>query len=161
MIIVMMGVSGVGKTTIGTLLAQKLNMPFYDGDDFHSKENIEKMQQGIALTDADRQPWLQKMRELAQHLQNTNQSAVIACSALRRAYRKALEVGKDMEFVFLKGDYDLIERRLQQRQNHFMSPALLRSQFEALEASDDMLTIDVSDTPAAIVQTICDRLERI
>ncbi|MBF2028005.1 MAG: gluconokinase [Oscillatoriales cyanobacterium C42_A2020_001] len=159
MIIVVMGVSGVGKTTIGTLLAQQLNIPFYDGDDFHPEANIAKMQHGVPLTDSDRRLWLHTLHDLIQQLAEAQQSAVIACSALKNSYRQILAEGsEDVRFVFLHGSYDLIQQRLQQRRQHFMSASLLQSQFEALEAPADVLTVEITDTPEAIATTIRNQL---
>lgn len=150
-----MGVSGVGKTTIGTLLAQQLNVPFYDGDDFHPEANITKMRHGIPLTDSDRLSWLHTLRDLMHKLSEAQQSAVIACSALKNAYRQVLAEGSaDVRFVFLHGSYDLIRQRLQQRQHHFMSAELLQSQFDTLETPEGVLTIEVTDSPDAIATAI-------
>jgi len=150
-----MGVSGVGKTTIGKLLASELNVPFYDGDDFHPVANIAKMREGIPLDDRDREKWLHSLHQLMQTLHDTQQTAVIACSALKTAYRYILQGDlPDVQFIFLQGSYELIHQRLQQRQNHFMSANLLDSQFATLEVPEDMFTIEVNDSPMAIVQTI-------
>ncbi len=155
MIIVLMGVSGVGKTTIGQLLAADLEIPFYDGDDFHPATNVAKMQAGIALDDLDRADWLHTLHHLLQTLHTSQQSAVLACSALKASYRDSLQGDlPDVEFIWLQGSYELIHQRLQQRQNHFMSADLLQSQFAALEVSADIMTITVNEPPAAIVQTI-------
>lgn len=160
MIIVLMGVSGVGKTTIGQLLASQLNIPFYDGDDFHPPANITKMRGGIALSDSDRISWLHTLHDLMQKLHDCQQSAVLACSALKNSYRRVLQGNlDDVRFVFLQGSYELIQQRLQQRQNHFMSATLLQSQFDVLEAPEGILTIEVNDFPAAIVQMIKNQLQ--
>lgn len=159
MVILLMGVSGVGKTTIGTLLAQRLAIPFYDGDDFHTPANITKMRQGIALTDGDRALWLASLGGFIQNLVNSHQAAVIACSALKATYRQQLSQGhREVQFVYLKGDYELIQRRLDQRQGHFMAPTLLASQFATLEEPEDSLVVEVTAAPEAVVQTICTHL---
>ena len=149
----------MGKTTIGTLLAQALNIPFYDGDDFHPEANIDKMRHGISLTDSDRLSWLHTIRDLIHQLADAQQSAVIACSALKNSYRKILaDSSADVRFVFLRGNYELIQQRLQQRQNHFMPTDLLKSQFETLEEPEGVLTVDVTGSPDAIANTIRSQL---
>jgi gluconokinase len=159
MIIVLMGVSGVGKTTIGQLLAQRLGIPFVDGDDFHSPANIAKMQRGEPLTDGDRAPWIESLQEFVQNLLETGQGAVIACSALKVAYRQQLGGNSGgVNFVLLKGTYDLIQQRLNRREGHFMEAKLLTSQLEALETPADSLVVDVDQTPDAIVETILGQL---
>ena len=155
MILILMGVSGSGKTTIGKLLAEELHWPFYDGDDFHPQANINKMSRGIALTDQDREVWLAILRQLVERLLQDHQSAIIACSALKQTYRTQLqENNTDVQFVYLKGDYALIQQRLRERSGHFMKADLLTSQFETLEEPDDVLTVDVALTPQAIVKQI-------
>lgn len=154
MIIILMGVSGSGKTTVGKLLAGNLGWEFYDGDDFHSPANIAKMSRGAALTDEDRQPWLQSLRELITRCIHTGEHAVIACSALKESYRTELRVNETVRFVYLKGSFAQLEKRLNDRQNHFMTSELLASQFATLEEPEDALIIDVSRPPAEIVSTI-------
>jgi gluconokinase len=147
LIVILMGVSGVGKTTIGSLLAEQLTWPFYDADSFHSPENIAKMQQGIPLTDESRQTWLEAIRQIVEtHLQ-LKKPAIIACSALKNAYRNILKAeGERICFVYLKGPSKLIRKRLQRRSNHFMKDTLLESQFDTLEdpEPESAITIDVS-----------------
>ena len=155
MIIILMGVSGSGKTTIGSLLARELNWPFYDGDDFHPQVNIEKMNQGAALTDDDREPWLNSIRQLIERHVSKGGSAVIACSALKKSYRKILAEGlREVRFVFLKGDYELIKARLENRPKHFFEKGLLKNQFEVLEEPENALREDISLGPIEIVNTI-------
>ena len=133
MIVIIFGVSGAGKTTVGKLLANELGWQFFDADDFHPRTNIEKMHSRIPLTDEDRWPWLENLRELIKRCIATSRDAVLACSALKRAYREQLRVGTEVKFVFLRGDYALVEEQLRHRRGHFMNPALLRSQFADLE----------------------------
>ena len=155
MIIILMGVSGVGKTTIGQFLAQELGWQFYDGDDFHPQANIDKMKSGIPLSDNDRVVWLTALRTLLDGLLQEQRSAVLACSALKRSYRERLQSDKkNVHFVYLKGDYTLIRQRLQQRHGHFMRADLLVSQFAALEEPQDAFTVDVTHDPPTIVRLI-------
>ena len=133
MIIILFGVSGSGKTTIGRLLAQELGWKFYDADKFHSAPNLEKMRQGIALTDADRGPWLKRLRELLRECMARKENAILACSALKEKYRAFLQLNGEIRWIYLKGEYDLIVDRLEQRRSHFMNANLLRNQFEILE----------------------------
>ncbi|NJL46780.1 MAG: gluconokinase [Leptolyngbyaceae cyanobacterium SM2_5_2] len=155
MIIVLMGVSGVGKTTIGKLLAAALKIPFYDGDDFHSENNIAKMSRGEPLTDNDRALWLASLRNLIQQLLAKHESAIIACSALKASYRQQLQVDPDqVMFVYLKGSYELIQQRLNRRQGHFMNPQLLASQFTLLEEPEDVLVVDVAQPLELVVGEI-------
>jgi gluconokinase len=157
-VIVVMGVSGCGKTTVGRALAQSLDCDFYDGDDFHPPENIAKMANGIPLDDTDRRPWLLRLRDLIHEHLAQNKDAVIACSALKRSYRDLLGEGNaGTRFVFLQGDFDLIWSRIQARDDHYMKAGMLQSQFDALEEpSEDealMLSVerDIDDLVAAIL----------
>ncbi len=127
--IIIMGVSGCGKTTVGQLLATRLELPFFDADDFHSPQNKQKMASGIALTDADRADWLEALATL---LETRASPCVLACSALKEKYRQTLARGAALRFVYLKGSRELIAARLAARE-HFFSPSLLESQFAALE----------------------------
>jgi len=161
MIAILMGVSGSGKTTIGKLLAQRLGWTFLEGDAFHPRANITKMIKGIPLSDEDRQPWLNALRELIEQFIHKKESVVLACSALKAAYREFLEQ-KDREvfFVYLKGDYELIRKRLEERSNHYMKAGLLSSQFEALEEPEGVMTVDILRDPGEIVTSIQQELLR-
>ena len=157
MIVVVFGVSGAGKTTIGKLLAEELGWRFLEADDFHSRANIEKMRSGSPLADEDRWPWLERLREQITRSLAAKENAVLACSALKRAYLERLRVSDDVKFVFLRGDYGLIENQLRHRRGHFMNPALLQSQFADLEepASDEnVLAIELGQTPQELVKEI-------
>lgn len=159
-IVVLLGVSGSGKTTIGRRLAERLRWPFFDGDDFHPEENLTKMARHQPLTDADREPWLDRLAELIETSIAAGRSAVIACSALRRAYRERLARGhREVTFVYLRGSFELIRDRLARRQGHFMPIDLLPSQFEALEEPLDAVTVDIRQSPEAIVEALARRLE--
>jgi gluconokinase len=152
MIVLVMGVSGSGKTTIGLLLADALHWEFKDADAFHSPANIEKMRLGIPLSDADRIPWLQDLqRAIAQWLQE-DKNVVLACSALKASYRQFLLLDSDrIKLVYLKGSFEVIQKRLQERHNHFMTEKLLKSQFDALEEPPDAICVDLSNPPERIV----------
>ncbi|MCI0453593.1 MAG: gluconokinase [Candidatus Dadabacteria bacterium] len=155
LIVILMGVSGSGKTTIGELLAEKLGWMFYDGDDFHPESNKEKMKRGIPLTDEDRDPWLNILKQLIHDLIEQRKSAVVACSALKQSYRdRLLENSKGVVLVYLKGGYGLIETRLHDRKGHFFNAKLLESQFETLEEPKDVFTIYINHEPDAIVDEI-------
>ena len=157
MIVIIFGVSGAGKTTIGKLLAEELGWQFYEADDFHPRANIEKMRSGLPLTDEDRWPWLERLREQIMRSLAAKENAVLACSALKRAYREGLRVNEDVKFVFLRGDYALVENQLRRRRGHFMNPALLQSQFADLEEprpDEDVITIDLGRSPQELVDEI-------
>jgi gluconokinase len=154
MIVILMGVSGSGKTTVGRLLAEDLGWEFLEADDFHPPANIDKMRRGVPLDDEDRDPWLAAIAGALENRTRGRRNAILACSALKQAYRKRLRVSPDVRFVYLKGTHGQIEDRLEDRRGHFFSPELLESQFEALEEPGDALVVDVSQTPAAIVQQI-------
>ena len=153
-IIIIMGVAGCGKSTIGAMLAHELGWDFYDADDFHSESNRIKMAQNIPLTDEDRADWLDSLRSLiGQNIQN-ERSIVLACSALKKSYRDTLIINDQVEFIYLRGTYEQIEARLLQRSGHFMSAKMLASQFDILEEPQDALTIDITHTPQEIISII-------
>ena len=153
--IILFGVTGAGKTTIGLLLAAELGWPFYDADDFHPAANVEKMRQGIPLSDADRRPWLDSLHHLISTSLMENKPSILACSALKQSYREYLHVNDGVQYVYLRGEFSLIQQRLAGRVGHYMNPALLRSQFDALEEPHEGVTIvSVDQPPAAIVEEI-------
>ena len=154
MIVIVMGVVGSGKTTVGRLLAQQLNWEFADADDFHPAVNIEKIRHGIPLGDEDRQPWLDRLREAILGWIARGRNVVLACSALKRAYRKTLDAGPEVKFVYLKGSATLIAERLRSRHGHFAGEQILVSQLADLEEPEAALTVDIAATPAQIVDKI-------
>lgn len=155
MIIILMGVTGSGKTTLGRLLAERLGWACYDGDDYHSPENIRKMSAGIPLTDEDRFEWLQTLADLVRKSINEERSMVLACSALKQPYRDILNVDPALvRFVYLKGSPALIGRRVLQRKGHYMQAGMVESQFAALEEPADALIIDIRQTPQKSVDRI-------
>ncbi|KZL48313.1 MULTISPECIES: gluconokinase [Cyanophyceae] len=155
MIIIIMGVSGAGKTTIGKLLADALNWEFKDADEFHSIDNIEKMRLGIPLNDTDRKPWLKDLQTAIALWLKENVNIVLACSALKANYRQYLVLDSDRtKLIYLHGSLDLLQQRLIGRQNHFMSEKLLNSQLDALEEPDDAIFVDVSEPPQLIVNNL-------
>lgn len=154
-ILVIMGVSGSGKTTIGQLLSAELICSFIDGDDFHPSVNIKKMSSGEALTDEDRWPWLEILTDKIQEYIQQEQSMVLACSALKKSYREILCVERELvQFIYLKGNYATILRRMQSRENHFMTKSLLQSQFATLEEPEDAIVVDISPSPSEILKSI-------
>ena len=158
MILIVMGVAGSGKSTIGQLLADRLGCTFYDGDDFHPAANVEKMRRGQPLTDEDRSSWLSALADLIRACLQRHETAVIACSALKQSYRDQLQVSDEVRFIYLRGTYDLFEARLRQRTGHYMPPSLLASQFAALEEPRDALTVDSSEPPERIAAEIARQL---
>lgn len=159
-VFVIMGVSGCGKSSVGQALAQRLACPFYDGDDFHPAANVTKMSHGIPLTDADRTPWLATLHDLLAGYVEKGETAVVACSALKKKYRDQLRLGIDpVIFVYLQGEFDLIWQRMRTRPNHFMKAEMLQSQFVTLEApaADEALTVPITLSVADIISTILEQ----
>lgn len=154
---IIMGVSGVGKTTIGKQLARELAIPFYDADDFHPKSNKIKMSEGVALQDADRWPWLEQLQTEIQAWNTTG--AILACSALKESYRKILTRNNRVMFIHLDASYSGIKERLDARKNHFFNPALLRSQFDTLEVPNDAVIVNAVQSPDAIISEIMDKIK--
>ncbi|MDJ0661328.1 MAG: gluconokinase [Crocosphaera sp.] len=155
MIDLIMGVSGSGKTTIGKALSQQLGYAFYDADDFHPPQNIAKMSQGIPLNDSDRLPWLLAIKSVINEHQQLEKDAIITCSALKQSYRDLLaENTTDMSVIYLKGSYETIFKRLQQRSEHFMKENMLLSQFQTLEEPENAVIIDINLTVSEIVKEI-------
>lgn len=161
MILVVMGVTGCGKTTIGKLLAKRLSLPFFDADDFHPKENIDKMRRGIPLTDANRYPWLHILSHVLQS-ENKKEGAVLACSALKENYRKILQQGipQTITWVFLEGSENTIRERMKRRSDHFMPETLLQSQLKTLEKPLYAHSVPIEKDPEAIVEDILDLLNK-
>jgi gluconokinase len=155
MVIVLMGVAGSGKSTIGAALARQLGWPFRDADEFHPGANIAKMRRGIPLTDDDRRPWLEAIRaSIAQYL-SARENVIFACSALKQIYRELIEVDAEkVRFVYLKGPPALIAERLAQRRGHFFDPKLMQSQFDELEEPQDAIEVDISPSSETIADSI-------
>ncbi len=155
-VVLIMGVSGSGKTTVGWLLAEELGWSFQDADELHPLTNVEKLRRGVPLTNEDRLPWLRRLCRLVKGWIEAQRPVVLACSALTRRYREILLEGVEgrVQFVYLKGSLDLIERRLAGRNDHFMHRDLLASQFEVLEEPSEALVVDIDDSPDRIVAHI-------
>jgi gluconokinase len=158
MIVIVMGVVGAGKTTVGSLLAEHLRWQFADADDFHPAANVEKIRQGIALDDGDRRPWLERLRTTIVQWLAEGRNVVLACSALKRSYRQELDAGPEVRFVYLKGSAKLIAERLRSREGHFAGEQILASQFADLEEPEDAVTADIASTPEQIVTGIRQQL---
>lgn len=159
--IVLMGVSGSGKSTVGKQLSQRTGLPFFDGDDYHPQGNVLKMAAGKPLTDEDRHPWLETLHELIVNSLARGESLILASSALKETYRNTLrgDFGERVMFVHLQGDFELIYRRMEDRRGHFMEKDMLHSQFETLEKPKDGLTVDIDQPIPAIVDEIMDTFQ--
>jgi gluconokinase len=156
MILVLMGVSGSGKTTVGKVLAEQLGWTFVDADDFHPAANVEKMRRGIPLDDDDRRPWLQALRQRMEEAFHRGENVVLACSALKHAYQEYLqhEEPERIRYVYLRGSEELIARRMAARKGHFMNPALLHSQFQTLEPPEHAIEVEIAPPPEEIAADI-------
>lgn len=154
MIVIVMGVVGAGKTTVGSMLAAELGWQFADADNFHPPANIEKIRNGIALTDSDRAPWLELLRKAIAAWSAAKSNVVLACSALKSSYREQLKVSSEVRFVYLKGSAPLIGERLQSRQGHFAGESILASQLADLEEPQSAIVADIRQTPPQIVYSI-------
>ncbi len=162
MIAILMGVSGSGKTTIGQILSVKLGWPLLDADEFHSAANIEKMSNGIPLEDVDRWPWLDRMNAELRAREARGESVLLACSALKQAYRDRISGGvAEIRWIYLKGGFELIRQRLEARKGHYMKAGLLESQFAALEEPVDALRFDIDGSPDSIADSILHRLKAL
>jgi len=159
--IVVMGVAGCGKTSVGRALAEHLGWDFYDADDFHPPENVAKMASGIPLVDSDRLPWLAALHDLISSCLKRGRPGVLACSALKERYRRHLLEGNDhVQLLYLKGSYDLIWSRLEKRTDHYMKPHMLQSQFDALEEPTNAITVDISGSVDELVQETLRQMEQ-
>jgi gluconokinase len=154
MIVILMGVVGSGKTTVGRLLAAELGWEFADADDFHPPANVEKIRRGISLNDEDRDPWLDCLRDAIIGWSAERRNAVLACSALKQSYRLRLQTDPDVQFVYLKGSAELIASRLRARHGHFANESILTGQFADLEEPGQALTVDIAHSPEEIVTEI-------
>jgi len=158
MIVIVMGVVGAGKTTIGKLLAAQVGWEFADADDFHPQSNVEKIRNGVPLTDADREPWLDRLRTEILDWIADDRNVVLACSALKRAYRDKLQAAPEVHFVYLKGSAATIADRLRVRHGHFAGEAILASQLADLEEPEGAITVDISKPPEQIAAEIRARI---
>ena len=161
MIVVVMGVSGCGKSTVGAALAEALGWPFLDADDFHPPANVAKMAAGVPLTDDDRWPWLDRIADALAAATREGGDVVLACSALKRAYRERLARTGDAVFVHLRGDAQTITERLAVRRHRYMPASLLASQFATLEPPPDAIDVDIRQGVAAQVAAIVEEIARI
>jgi gluconokinase len=160
MVVILMGVSGVGKTTVGREVSRRLGWRFSDGDEHHPSENVQKMAAGIPLTDQDRQPWLLQIRALIERAITEDFDLVVSCSALKASYRRVLTAGlSQVLLVYLRADFALIERRLAHRTGHFFDPALLKSQFDDLEEPESGVATVAADADLdSVVESVLDKI---
>ena len=160
MILILIGVAGSGKSTIGKMLAESLSCEFLDADDYHNSENKAKMNKGIPLTDDDRVSWLRTLNQLLRNLCEQNKDAVLACSALKVSYRNYLSknINNDIRWIYLKGDFETIKVPILNRKGHFFDSALLRSQFEIMEEPTNAITVDIRYSPKEITETILNKI---
>ena len=161
MVVIVIGVAGAGKSTVGGQLATELGWEFLDADSFHSAANVAKMQAGIALDDADRAPWLESLRRELERATSQQRNLILACSALKQTYRNQLCSGLDARVIYLKGTPSLLRDRLAQRKGHFMTAQMLASQLGSLEepVDADTITMSADDSPQNIVVAIRARLK--
>jgi gluconokinase len=153
-----MGVSGSGKSTVGKLLSDRTGWSFYDADNFHPAENIAKMSQNIPLTDSDRQPWLSQLQELIDRTIKSKNNTILACSALKSTYRDILQGNRqEIVWIYLRGSYQEIKTRIEQRQGHFLSANLLQNQFDTLEEPKNVIIFDIYLPPEVIVDRIIEK----
>jgi gluconokinase len=161
MVILIMGTTGAGKTTVGKLLAARLGWTFLDADDFHPAANIEMMKRGIPLADADRMPWLENIHASLIQLSAAGSNVVLACSALKQSYRDKLTAGTDMRVVYLRGTYDQMRRHIEARHGHFAGEAILAGQFADLEEPKNALVLDVSRPPDDLASNVIASLDLV
>jgi gluconokinase len=154
MVVLLMGTTGAGKTTVGRILAARLHWTFLDADDFHPPANIEKMRHGISLTDLDRLPWLEKIHAELLRLTQSGKNIVLACSALKQSYRDKLSATVDMRIVYLRGTYDLMRHHIESRHGHFAGETILAGQFADLEEPHNALVLDVSHPPEQLATKV-------
>lgn len=160
--IIVMGVSGSGKSTVAELLAERLGVPFRDADDYHPPANILKMSAGIPLNDTDRAPWLDILHKLLAESETAGQGLVLAASSLKASYRATMRGSlNSVVFVYLKGDFETILERMSQREDHFMKAEMLQSQFDALEEPIDAITVNIQATPEQMVSHIMKQLSQV
>lgn len=163
--IIMMGVSGTGKSSVGTEVAHRLGIKFIDGDDLHPRANILKMAEGRPLNDDDRKPWLERIGDAAFSLTHKNEAGIIVCSALKKKYRDQIRNGNQVNFLFLHGDFEMILERMKRRQGHFMKDSMLKSQFDTLEIPQadepDVIRVDISGSFEEVVENCCAKLKAL